>query len=99
MRLRMRSLRIIAERINTIIGVHHNHGCRDRVRLNPLKKVSMLKATPKNAAAIIRGKSLRAIFSFGINNQDSQNKIMAPLTRNKIKHKHRCTVALHPLLW
>jgi hypothetical protein len=34
----------------------------------------MLKATQKNAAAIIRGKSLRAIFSFGINNQDSQNK-------------------------
>jgi hypothetical protein len=43
----------------------------------------MLKATPKNAAAIIRGKSLSYLF-FGINNQDSQNKIM-PLTRNKIK--------------
>jgi hypothetical protein len=42
----------------------------------------MLKATPKNAAAII-GKIVKSYFSFGINNQDSQN--MAPLTRNKIK--------------
>jgi hypothetical protein len=60
MRLRIRSLRIIAERINTIIRVVT--GCRDGSKAQPLKKVSMLKATQKNAAAIIRGKSLRAIF-------------------------------------
>jgi hypothetical protein len=40
------------------------------VRLNPLKKVKHVKT--KSAAAIIRGKSLRAIFSFGINNQDKK---------------------------
>ncbi len=55
------------------------------VRLNPLKKVSILKATPKKAAAMIRGKSERSIFSFGINNQMSQNKITEPPTRKTIK--------------
>jgi hypothetical protein len=37
----------------------------------------MLKATPKNAAAIIRGKSLKGYFSFGI--KEAKNKSIAPL--------------------
>jgi hypothetical protein len=78
---------IMDERINTIIGVVTIITDADmgEVRLNPLKKVSILKATPKNAAAIILGKSLKAIFSFGINSQESQNKSIAPLTLSKIK--------------
>jgi hypothetical protein len=87
MRFRIRSFIIIAERSSTIIGVVTMITDADmgEVRLNPLKKVSMLKATPKKAAAIIRGKSLKAIFSFGMNNQESQNNSIAPVTRNKIK--------------
>jgi hypothetical protein len=33
------------------------------VRVNPLKKESMFRATPKKAVQIIRGKSARSIFS------------------------------------
>jgi hypothetical protein len=45
----------------------------------------MLNATPKKAAAIILGKSVSAIFSFGIKSQTSQNKKHEPPTRNRIK--------------
>ena len=56
----MRSFIINAESVKTIMGVETiiTAALMGEVRLNPLKKVSMLKATPKKAAAIIRGKSL-----------------------------------------
>lgn len=60
------------------------------VKLSPLKKESIFKATPKNAAQIIRGKSARSIFSsriaaeFLLKSQDIQNKMVAPPTRTKI---------------
>lgn len=83
----MRSFMINAESVKTIIGVETmiTAALMGEVRLNPLKKVSILNATPKKAAAIIRGKSFSAIFSFGVNNQTSQNKSIEPPARNKIK--------------
>ena len=50
---------IMADNINTIIGVVTIITAAEigEVKLNPLKKVSMFKATPKKAAAIILGKS------------------------------------------
>ena len=83
----MRSFIIMAESVNTIIGVETiiTAALMGEVRLNPLKKVSILNATPKKAAPIIRGKSLRAIFSFGIKSQISQNNSTEPPTRNRIK--------------
>jgi hypothetical protein len=57
------------------------------VRLNPLKKVSILNATPKKAAAIILGKSPKAIFSLGIKSHVSQKSSTEPPTRSKINPK------------
>ena len=56
----MRSFIINAESVNTIIGVETiiTAALMGEVRLNPLKNVSILKATPKKAAAIILGKSV-----------------------------------------
>jgi hypothetical protein len=50
------------------------------VRLNPLKSKHV--KSKKNAAAIIRGKSLKSYF-FLWQNQDSQNKSIAPLPVTK----------------
>ena len=67
-RVFMRSFIRIAESAKTIIGVETMITAAEigDVRLNPLKKVSILKATPKNAAAIIRGKSANSILSLPI---------------------------------
>ncbi|MNE33104.1 hypothetical protein D3C80_1267510 [compost metagenome] len=82
----MRSFIISAESTSTIIGVETiiTAALIGEVRLSPLKNVSILKATPKKAAAMIRGKSPKSIFSLGINNPTSQNKIMEPPARNRI---------------
>ena len=45
----------------------------------------MFKATPKNDAAIILGKSCWSIFSVFTKKEITQNKTIAPKTRNKIK--------------
>jgi hypothetical protein len=76
----------MADKINTIMGVVTIITAAEmgEVKLNPLKKVSMLSATPKKAAAIIRGKSCRLIFSLEPKREISQNKIVAPKTRIKI---------------
>ena len=86
MRFCIRSFIISAESVNTIIGVETIITAAEigEVRLKPLKNVSILKATPKKAAAKILGKSVKAIFSFGINSQTSQNKITDPPTRRNI---------------
>jgi hypothetical protein len=83
----MRSFKIIAERIKTIMGVVTIKTDAEigEVKLKPLKKVSILKATPKKAAAMIRGKSLLSIFSLGRKSQISQNKITELPTRKTIK--------------
>ena len=47
----------------------------------------MLKATPKNAAAIIRGKSSFAIFSLGPKKEINQNNKTEPPTRITINPK------------
>lgn len=85
--VRMRSFMIIADKIKTIIGVVTIITDADmgEVRLNPLKKVSILNATPKKAAAIIRGKSFKSIFCFGIKSQINQKSNVEPLTRSNIK--------------
>ena len=69
--------------MSTIIGVETIKTAAEigEVRLNPLKNVSILKATPKKAAAIIRGKSVLSIFSLGTKSQINQNKITEPPTR------------------
>jgi hypothetical protein len=89
LRLSMRSLRIRAESIKTIMGVVtiKTEAEMGEVKLNPLKKVSMLNATPKKAAAIIRGKSARSIFSLGKKNQINQNSTTDPPTRKTMKPK------------
>lgn len=76
-----------ADKTSTIIGVHTMITAADigEVKLNPLKKVSILKATPKKAAATILGKSATAMFSLGIKSQVNQNNTTEPPTRNKIK--------------
>jgi hypothetical protein len=61
MRLRIRSLRIIAELIQSWVVTIITDAEMGEEGSNP-KKGKHVKATPKNAAAIIRGKSLRAIF-------------------------------------
>jgi hypothetical protein len=63
-RFRIFSLIIIADNINTINGVQTIITAAEigDVRLNPLKKVSIFKATPKKAQAIILGKSWSEIF-------------------------------------
>ena len=73
--------------MRTIMGVETiiTEAAMGEVMLRPLKKVSMFRATPKKAAAIMRGKSLRSIFSFGVKSQTSQNKIVEPPTRSKDK--------------
>jgi hypothetical protein len=70
----MRSFMIIAES-TTIMGVVTIMTDAEigEVRLIH-KKVSILKATPKKAAAIIRGKSFMAIFSFGITTRKSKQQ-------------------------
>ena len=91
--LRIFSLIIIADKTKTINGVQTIITAAEigEVMLNPLKKESIFKATPKKAHAIIRGKSLVAIFSeipifkSRISTQTAQNKSTEPPTRNKIK--------------
>lgn len=83
----------MADKTSTISGVQTIITAAEigEVMLNPLKKDSIFKATPKKAHAIIRGKSLYAIFSKvpifinRINNQTAQNKITVPPTRSNIK--------------
>ena len=85
----MRSFIIMAESTSTIIGVEtiSTEVEMGEVKLRPLKKQSIFSVTPKNAAAIMRGKSARSIFSArtfsGIlaKSQDNQNKTVAPPTR------------------
>ncbi len=80
---------IIADKTNTIIGVVTiiTEAIIGEVRLRPSKKVSIFRATPKNAEAIILGKSLSAIFSVFKNKATSQNKIAEPPTRKTINEK------------
>jgi hypothetical protein len=84
-----RSFIIIADKTSTIIGVETIITAAEigEVRLNPLKKVSILNATPKKAAAIILGKSPMAIFSLGIKSHVSQKSSTEPPTRRKINPK------------
>ena len=91
-RFRIRSLMIMAESTSTIMGVETiiTDAEIGEVRLNPLKKESMFKATPKKAAQIILGKSARSILSLRtfsgirVKSQTNQNKIVEPPTRIKI---------------
>jgi hypothetical protein len=76
----------IEDRIRTIIGVVTMITAADIgvVKLKPLKKVSIFSATPKKAAAMIRGKSANKTFSFGPRKETAQKSKAAPLTRSKI---------------
>lgn len=83
----MRSFIRNADNSNTIIGVVTIMTAAEigEVKLNPLKKVSIFKATPKNAAAIIRGKSFSCIGCFGAKKETNQNNTVAPKTLNNMK--------------
>ena len=60
----------------------------DQIRGMPVEKaLNLLKFSSKKAAAIIRGKSPIAIFSFGPKKETNQNKITAPPTRMAINPK------------
>jgi hypothetical protein len=61
------------------------------VRLNP-KKVSMLKATPKNARSNNSGKSLELFFLWHKQKARSQNKSIAPA------HQQNKTISID-VLW
>ena len=92
-RFRIRSLRIIAERTRTIIGVEtiSTDAEMGEVKLNPLKNASIFKATPKKAAAENSRKIygvnffVRNFLDFLVKSQTNQNKIVAPPTRIMIK--------------
>jgi hypothetical protein len=76
-----------ADSSNTIMGVVTMITAAEigEVKLNPLKNVSIFKATPKKAAATIRGKSFRCICCFGPIKETSQNNTVAPNTLNNMK--------------
>ena len=86
---RIFSFMIIAESTSTIMGVVTiiTEAIIGEVRLNPSKKVSILKATPKKAEAIILGKSFKAIFSVFKKSATSQNSNAEPPTRKTINPK------------
>ena len=54
---------------------------------SPLKKASILSATPKKAGATNFGKSLRSIFLFGVKMPNNQKSNPAQMTLNKINPK------------
>ena len=57
----------------------------------------MFKATPKNAAAIIRGKSWFSIFSLGPKTETNQNRITEPPTRIVINPNGRTNFGITSL--
>ena len=89
----MRSFNKKADNIRTIIGVMGMITDAEigEVKLNPLKNVNILKATPVKAAAAILGKSEVLIFSVGISLAEvikyaaSQNNTVEIPTRTTIK--------------
>ncbi|MCY1228573.1 hypothetical protein D9M72_408970 [compost metagenome] len=87
--LRIFSFMMMADNTKTIIGVVTmiTEAIIGEVRLNPSKNVSILRATPKKAEAIILGKSFNAIFSALIKSATSQNKRAEPPTLKTINPK------------
>lgn len=57
------------------------------VYYSPLKKASILSATPKKAGATNFGKSPRSIFLFGVKMPNNQRSNPAQMTLNKINPK------------
>ena len=83
------SLKIIADKIKTIIGVVTiiTEPFIGVVNWRPLKNANIFSATPKKAAITNLEKSLYSIFSEGVHKLKIQNRIPAKETRNNINPK------------
>jgi hypothetical protein len=72
---------MIAESTNTIMGVVYHYTDAEIGEVRLLKKVSILKATPKKSGSYNSRKILNGNFSFGNNNNQNNSIALAAMDK------------------